>query len=270
MANIGIIGCGFVGSTMARVLSRAGHNVLAYDRCPERCAGFYSDIDFVAARPIIFLCLPTVPTADGAGMDLAPLHDVCDGLRGTQSIVVLRSSVLPGTTRKLAEQHRIENMVFMPEFLTMKTAEVDFRLPDRLIFGTLGRIDIRALLQVFAAWDCPKIVTSAETAELTKLASNCLFAVKVAFANEWYEYAQHLGVEWREVRDLLYMDPRIGCDHLTVDPPRMGRGFGGACLPKDTYQMACSADAAGLPATMLRAALQVNRRLRPDKKEWEP
>ena len=253
--NIGIIGCGFVGSATARVLSRVGHNIYAYDIRPGAAGAFEVNFETAAAQEIIFLSLPTIPYPDGSGMDLTPVADVLDKLRGTSSMVVLRSSVLPGTTRNMADAFDIENLVFMPEFLTMKTAEIDFRCPDRLIFGTIGRIDLRALFSVFKDWYCPKIVTTAETAELTKLASNCLFAIKVAAANEFKDYAQSVNVDWDEVKTLLYLDARIGCDHLTV---MGGGGFGGACLPKDTYQLSRWAAKHSLPANMLNAALAVN------------
>jgi len=266
--KVGIIGFGFIGKTYSDGFYKMGNDIVAFDpykKIPKEYGN--NKFEEVKECPIIFLCLPTVPTDDGKGMDFSPIKETLDKLHGTDSIVVMESSVLPGTTRKLAKEYDIKNIVFIPEFLTMRTAMSDFMCPDRILIGVDGTIDLRLLYNLYKEFKCPKIVTTFETAELTKLASNCFFATKVTFANEFFDIANLFGVDWDEVKDYLYMDNRIGNNHMKVI--ENSRGFGNVCLPKDTYQLWYELKEKDIDIALLRQVIDKNYYFRKGKKEWE-
>ena len=272
--KVGVIGYGFVGKTYSDGLFKLGHDIRVYD--PYKVIpSEYGNNDFeeVKCCPIIFIALPTVPTKDGGGMDVSVFEETLNKLWGTDSVVIIKSTVLPGTTKKLGEKHNIKNIVFMPEFLSERTAMFDFMTQDRIVIGTVGRIDCRGIFQLFKDIKCPKIVTDSTTAEFIKFSSNILFANKVAFANQMYDIAKTKNVNWNEVKEILYMDPRIGPDHLTVYENK--RGFGGHCLPKDLYQFVMDVGDSKealeykLNYDFLKSSLARNKIDRPNKKDWE-
>jgi len=271
--KVGICGFGFVGSTYANGLFKLGHEVRVYDPfkiAPKEYGKNY--FEEVSACPIIFLALPTIPKADGSEMDVSIIVETLEKLRGTDSIVIIKSTVLPGATKKWCESFEIKNLIFMPEFLSERTAMFDFMTQDRIIIGTVGRVDCRGLFQLFKDIKCPKIVTDSTTAEFLKFSSNILFATKVAFANQMKDIADLKNVDWNEVKEILYMDSRIGQDHLTVYENK--RGFGGHCLPKDLYQFTVdieNCEKAKVYKTdvgFLRAIINRNRVDRHKKKDW--
>lgn len=178
----------------------------------------------------VFLCVPT-PTVQGH-CDTSAIRTYFE-LLGEGHIYIIRSTVIPGTARKLAEEFGVP-VVSNPEFLTEATADVECLRPDLIV---LGADDEDALSVAWNDLDWPipgsrAIFTDTVTAEFIKYAVNTFYAAKVIFANSLYEITANMGIDYDVVRDAMYARKWIGNNHLTV-PWKGKRGVNGKCLPKD-------------------------------------
>jgi nucleotide sugar dehydrogenase len=261
--NIGIIGAGFVGGAIARGFALYA-NVKIYDKSPERrCHSF----EEVCESDYIFLCLPTpMERVDGGKADLSIIHSVCSQLQGaTDAIIILKSTIPIGTTKKLAEQYGLK-VVHNPEFLTARNADIDFITPARTIFG--GPPEWTAPLREIFAKRFPGTnimeMTSNES-EAVKYVANCFFALKVIYFNEVYLGMKDAhDLDWDRVMEGVLTDGRIGVSHHQV-PGFDGKfGFGGACFPKDICALIAQLEENGFDPKVLKAAWEQNKAVRPD------
>jgi len=220
---IGIIGYGFVGKAVANGFSKT--SILLSD--PK-----YNDltIEHVCSHnpEAIFVCVPT-PTDD---TEYKILTDVLDSIFATnyKGIVVVKSTVLPNYLAPY-------DVVYNPEFLSRKTAFEDFVNPPFVLFGGPQEKTLE-LYQIYKKYSTVKLdivkFTDIKTASLAKYTFNTFFATKLIFMNQLYDVAQHLGVDFNELKSVLKLNPwMMGVSHLDV-PGHEGRGFSGPCLPKDT------------------------------------
>jgi UDPglucose 6-dehydrogenase len=155
------------------------------------------------------------------------------------------------------------DLYFNPEFLREKTALADFLNPDRQIVG-YGREDRREvakeILRLMPRAPYEAVMPATE-AELVKTATNSFLALKLMFANELYDLADALGVDYEVVRGGLAADQRIGGSHMSVMEGGY-RGYGGKCLPKDTMGLIDLAEALGSPLELLKTAHRLNAQLK--------
>lgn len=266
LPNIGIIGFGFLGRAMAHGFGL--HAIIrVYDKYQDNLNSLE---DTVNESDYIFVSVPT-PMQDDGSQDLSNIYDAVENIvrvANKRKIIVLRSTIIPYTTRGIALKYPGHDFVFMPEFLTERTAKLDFINPARIIFG--GKPEITSkLVDLFRPrfTYTPIFETTWEAAEVTKYMANCFFAIKVSFLNEMYDVAHHIGVDYNELKDLWISDYRIGNSHIDVPGHDGDRGYGGKCFPKDVNAFANWAEKFGLSAEMCRAANSVNERVRSDK-DW--
>jgi UDPglucose 6-dehydrogenase len=253
--RIGIVGGGTVGRATARCYMEWA-DVMVYDRAAELSTHTFSQ---AVSADIIFLCLPT---PEGPHSLLA-VEQVCEELRGSTRPIALRSTVPVGTTTLMRLKYDLTGLCHHPEFLTARCAITDAQLPARII-GAVRACDgatalHRLLLRRFGT-SVPTLRMSCEASELVKLASNAFFATKVAFFNELRDVADAAGCRWDDVLAGLLSDGRIAHSHTQVPGPDGLYGFGGACLPKDAWCFAQSAERLGASAPLVEAALDRNRR----------
>lgn len=283
MPTVGVIGVGMVGQALVDTFCQHD-TVLSYDRkhgyrhhypefdCKYEIEAFGGDPYQILARDcdLLFLCVPTPMHPDGR-QDLSILESVLDALSPwvTGCLIVIKSTVLPGTTDRLQNEHPHCQIVFNPEFLREATATEDFRTQDRVIVGTAGQ-PAEALAALYAVTHptATYYETDALTAELVKYTANCFLATKVSFANEIAQIAAAMGVDYAELLRLLVTDPRIGTSHLQVPGPDGHKGFGMTCFPKDINALIDCAHAHGVRPTVLEAVWQKNLEVRPEK-DWE-
>jgi nucleotide sugar dehydrogenase len=180
-------------------------------------------------------------------------------------LILIKSSVPPGTTDALKARYG-KRITFSPEYL----GESRYYLPE--LFTPLGwpylivggdRKDTREIVQFFLPRLGPAktyIQTDPRTAELTKYMENAWLSLQVTFANEFYEIAKAVGVDYTELRELWALDPRVSKYHTVVFPE--ARGFGGKCLPKDLKAVVAAAQAAGYDPELLKAVWDNNLRFR--------
>lgn len=229
MARIGIIGYGMVGQAVGAWFRQAAKY------SPHR---YPKGMPAVNAADIIFLCVPT-PYSPRTGYDLRPLQAAIKKITG-RKIVVLKSTVLPGTTAALQQRYPQHTWLFHPEFLRDKTHIKDFLNADRQIVGlarstTKHRADAQRLLRLLPPTPYRAITTSTE-AELIKQFANAFLATKVVFANMIYDVCRKLGADYEQVKLGIGHDPRITLSMLKVLQDGY-RGYSGKCFPKDMGAM---------------------------------
>jgi len=252
---IGIMGEGIVGGALRAYLESHGHAVRLYD--PPKG---YASIESLADADIVFVCVPT-PYTPGYGFDDRHLLEAVSSLRGSKTVVI-KSTVLPGTTEMLQDRIPQHRFLFNPEFLREATALDDFLRPDRQIVGCTAASSGEAERVMALLPRAPfERVCAASEAELAKYAANSFLAVKVSYANEMFDLCECLRLDYDVVRDIVGADVRIGASHMEVLHDGY-RGFGGKCLPKDSHALLDLARTIGIDLHVLRAADRVNAMLR--------
>lgn len=249
---VGIVGYGAVGRGMADLFPGA----VLHD--PP--LGL-ENRDGVNACRFTFVCLPTPPLPSGAA-DLSLVEEAVGWLES--EFLVLRSTVPPGTTERLARESG-KRIVFQPEYGPGETPDHPFADVRQIPWVVLGgpRAWTVPVCDLYKRVRNSQLViqqTDATTAELAKYMENAFLAAKVAFCNEFYDIAGRLGVDYNELRELWLLDPRVGRSHTWVHPE--DRGFGGRCLPKDLDAIVAAAREAGLDPVLLDAVRRSNAAVR--------
>ncbi len=256
--KIGIIGVGMVGGAIRNYFEKKDKQVFLYDK--GRNEGSMEEVN---KADVIFVCVPT-PYDEQKGFDLSFVQEACSRI-DSGKIVVIKSTVLPGTTEKLQEQYPEQKFLFNPEFLTELTADQDMGYPDRQIVGYTEKShnvagDVLLLLPL-APFE--KILPATE-AEMIKYFGNNWFAVKVAFANQMYDLCQKIGVNYDNIMESASADKRIGRSHLEV-LHKGYRGYGGKCLPKDIRALIQFADKNGVDMKLHKTVEEINNKLLKDQ-----
>ena len=269
--KIGIVGNGFVGSAVRYGFSPnvgCDAEVKVYDKDPNKSTDKLSD---VIESDIIFLSVPTPSNLDGSmNIDIVDraLTDIDE--HSTNAVILLRSTVVPGTTKKLQDKYPNLRLVFNPEFLTERSANFDFINQDRVILG--GDInDVEVAEDLFKSRfgsTLSILKTNYETAELIKYMTNTFFATKISFLNDMKLIADKSGVIWEDAIDGFIRDGRVGHSHLNV-PGHDGKyGFGGSCFPKDIQALINFGKELGVEMSVLEGAWKTNLKVRPER-DWE-
>jgi len=257
--KVGIAGVGMVGGALQRYFEKKGYqrgkNLFLYDK--NKALG---SMDEVNEADVIFICVPTPFLKEGKVFDLSYNEEVCAGIKEGK-IVVIKSTVLPGTTDYFQKKYPQNKFLFNPEFLTELTADQDMNYPDRQIIGYTEKSfevakDILLLLPL-APYE--KIMPAAE-AELVKYFGNNWFCLKVIYANLIYDVCQKLGLDYDRVKEAASADKRIGPSHLEV-MHKGYRGYGGKCLPKDIRAMIQFGDKIGVDLKLHKVAEEINNKL---------
>ena len=277
--KIGVVGNGFVGGAVKFGFSPqvgCDAEVRVYDKNPDKST--HSLEETVNESDFIFLSVPTPANEDGSiNIDIITnaLEDINEVHNGKANAILIRSTVIPGTTWALQTKYPNLNILFNPEFLTERSANFDFINQSRFIVGNSGQQMSAMKSEQFVELikdrfgDCVAVMeTSYETAELIKYMSNCFFATKVSFMNEMYQIAEKIDANWDEAVSGFVSDGRIGHSHLGV-PGHDGKfGFGGSCFPKDIQAMIDFAEMFGLNPSVLKGAWEKNLEVRSEQ-DWK-
>jgi len=265
MSNIGIIGFGIVGKAVEYGFRGGDNKIKYYDKYKES-DGLKDVVDF---SEFIFVCLPT-PYKDNR-IDLSimdeNIKEIAGFIKGTEKIVVIKSSVVPGTTRNYANLYKDCNFSFNPEFLTEANYLEDFVNSDRIVIGADNdKIRLRVTDLYRDRFPYTEIfLTDLTSAEMVKYMANCFLATKVIFANEVYDLCLKLGINYDEVKKMVAADKRVGKSHLDVTTVR---GFGGKCFPKDIVALIGLFEDLGVDSSLLNAVWNKNLRIR-KVRDWE-
>lgn len=285
MAEIGVIGAGYVGTATLAGMLRLGHRVRAIDTDAERVAILAAgrspvdepgvepllsaavaqgrlivstDPSLAAGAEVVFICVPTPRSANGAA-DTSEVFSVAVQLTlilSSGAILVVKSTVPVGTCDALAElcMNFGIAVVSNPEFLREGHAFEDVTAPERVVVGGSDRRATHIVAQLYGGCDHSLIIeTDCRSAELAKYASNAFLAVKLSFVNELADTAEKVGADLAEVTEIMGRDSRIGPRHLASGP-----GWGGSCLPKDTQALLATAAEHGVALLTVTAAVRAN------------
>lgn len=173
-------------------------------------------------------------------------------------VVVNKSTVPVGTARKVEKKIREYyagpfDVVSCPEFLREGSAVGDFMHPDRIVIGSRNDAATKKMLELFSSIKGEKVVTTVESAELIKYASNAYLATKISFINEISQICERVAADIGEVAYGVGLDARIGPRFLNA-----GIGWGGSCFPKDVKALDQIAGVHGYEFRLLKAVIEVN------------
>jgi UDPglucose 6-dehydrogenase len=264
--KVGIVGKGFVGGAMHDNFKEC-FEVAVWDTVEEKRT-INSFEGFVDWSDIIFVCVPT-PMLDNGACDTSIVESVVAHIArlDRHKLVVIKSTVPPGTTERLAKEHGMQ-IAFNPEFLTEANAHNDFRNQPLIVIGADDQGISTVLTLLYYEFNS-KVDNSAQViarttkeAELFKYLANCFLATKVIFANEFKILCDKIDVDYGRIAEVAMLDKRLGHTHWRAPGPDGQLGFGGSCFPKDTSALLAFADDIGTALWLLTEATYINDDLR--------
>lgn len=254
-----IVGYGWVGQYIGKYFTHS-HWVDQDQQFHLSCDN--SMVDPEDKYDISFICVPTPPKNNGL-CDTSAVESVIKKYRKIVEAFCIKSTVEIGTTEKLSKKYHT-NICFSPEYLG-ETLGHPLNKANPETFIILGG-PLEVTSKFAEAWTLvtnsyTKIYqTDSKTAELCKLMENSFIATKVSFCNEFFDLAEHIGVDYNQLRELWLADPRVSRSHTYVF--RNNRGFGGKCLPKDITNLVKYFTKIGKKPEMMEFILDYNKKLR--------
>ena len=261
--KVGVIGNGFVGESQAFAFSPTT-DLRIYDIDPLKATHTKEELN---ECDFIFVCVPTPMKKDGS-QDISFIDKIFnEAVQGP--IYIIKSTILPGTTKRLMEMYPDLEIVFCPEFLTERTAKLDMLTQARIVLGGEKR-DTKKVKELFEQRFMNRhiIETDPTTAELIKYMNNTFFATKVSIINEFKLLSDKLGANWEDALYGFASDGRIGDSHLHVPGPDGRLGYGGTCFPKDVNALITLAKELDTPLNTIEGGWTTNLIVRPEK-DWE-
>lgn len=297
--EISVFGLGYVGTVCAGCLASAGeHSVIGVDVNPMKVEGMASGTpsivepklpelfarahqsgrltattsagDAIRRSSISLVCVGTPSQANG-NLDLTYMKRVCEEIgaalkdKTTPHLVVLRSTMLPGTTEDILvpilEQYSGKrvgqgfDVCYNPEFLREGSSVDDFYGPPKIVVGESTPGVGEPLLRLYAGIEAPVLRTSIRVAEMAKYCDNAFHALKVSFANEIGNLAKQMGIDSHEVMAVFCEDKKLNLSAAYLKP---GFAFGGSCLPKDLRALTYQAKRHDLKSPLLNSILESN------------
>ena len=266
--TIGIIGQGFVGNAIYQKFKNY-YLVSTFDLDKTK-RNTNSLEELVGKSDIIFVCLPT-PMKNNGDCDVSIVEGVISEINqiGVDKILVIKSTITPGTTEQFNSTYKNLTIVFNPEFLTEANAVQDFENQSKIILGGPRKgTDVLKTIYRLVFPMTPIIKTGSTHAEMVKYLTNTFLSVKVSFANEIYELCKEMGLDYDKVVEYATHDDRLGKSHWSVPGPDGDRGFGGHCFPKDLSAIINLTDKLNTTNFILKAANETNQKVRNDR-DWE-
>jgi|TARA_Y100000590_G_scaffold15147_1_gene18204 UDPglucose 6-dehydrogenase len=267
--KIGIVGQGYVGTAIKEGFKNH-YELETYDKYDE--SKTTCDLkQLVWGCEVIFVCVPTPMDSNGSchtGIVESVIKEIDTYANGLQ-IVVIKSTVSPGTTDRLNKKYTGVNVIFNPEFLSEANFIEDFKNQTRIVLGGT-RKGTNLLRQIYSkVFPTAHIIkTGSITAEMVKYMTNAYLATKVSFSNEIKQICDKLDIDYDKVVEYATLDERLGKTHLSVPGPDGDLGFGGHCLPKDINALINVAHELGVEVEVLESVVETNDKVR-ENRDWE-
>ena len=271
--QIGIVGNGFVGNAVRYGFSSnvgVEYDVKVFDRDSSKSTHSLEEV--VNESSFVFISVPT-PSKKTGEIDTSIIDSCFSEISKVSSnentVFLLRSTVIPGVTRKISSKHVNLRIVFNPEFLTERTAKFDFISQNRFVVGgkSSDTSDVARLYRGRFGKTVSILETDFESAEMIKYMTNIFLSTKVSFLNEMKILSDVCGAEWEDVLEGFLRDGRIGHSHSQVPGPDGKLGFGGSCFPKDIQAFLYFSKCLGVDLNTVKGAWTTNLQVRPDQ-DW--
>jgi len=259
MSNkVAIIGHGYVGKAYNKIFPDAV--IKEVDS---------KNFDEVNECELAIISVPTPTNGDGKSCDTSIVESIFEWLK--TPLILIKSTVTPGTTAKLQKKYPDLNIVFSPEYVGEGGYFVQYwnyphptdpRYHDFMILGGDKKITSR-IVDIFIKKQGPHVrfmQTDSKTAEVIKYMENFFFAAKITFVNEIYECCKAFGIDYNEAREGWLLDNRVNKNHTAVFTN--SRGYQGKCIPKDTKALVAAAESAGYDPKFLKSIIESNNRIR--------
>ena len=264
--TIGIVGYGMVGTAIHNGLKDiATFKVFDIDDNKRT----HTLLDTIKSD-FVFMCLPTPMKKETGEIDISILDMYLSSARKNSSaIYIIKSTIVPGSTKKLQRKYPNLHIVYNPEFLRAKTHLEDFVNTDRIILGGEEEdcLKVEKLYRkVFK--DTNIFTTDTTTAEMVKYTANAFLSTKLAFFNEIYDVCKMLRIDYVDMVRMVVADSRIGDSHYTVPGEDGLRGFGGLCFPKDLNSLMYKIREMHMEPIIMDAVWKKNLEVR-KVKDWE-
>jgi len=297
--GISIFGLGYVGAVTAACLAERGFRVLGVDVNPakveminagvtpiveEKIGDIIKDVvqdnrltatvdvqQAIAETNSSLICVGTPSRANG-DLELTYVKRVAEQIgaalasKDEYHTVILRSTVLPGTTEDVVQPILEEfsgkqvgkdfGLCFNPEFLREGSSVKDFHAPPFTLVGTQHEQDADVVRELYGWLDAEFLVEDIRTAEMVKYINNSYHAVKVAFANEVGRLCEALKIDSHAVMNIFCKDTKQNLSAYYLKP---GYAFGGSCLPKDLRAILYKAKSADVDMELFQSTLTSNR-----------
>lgn len=258
MIKIAIIGSeGYIGSSLNE-LFKDHAEIIGYDIKNNTSSQEVNNCK------IAFVAVPTPPDESGK-CDISIVEECVSWIE--TEIIVIKSTVIPGTTEYLSKKYK-KRIVFCPEFFGTSK----YYIPKEIgglkewpfyVFGG-SKTDIEPVLKFYQQVGGPTkkyLQTNSKTAEMLKYVDNSFFATKIIFFNEVYNICRKAGVNYNELRELLLNDKRINSMHTIVNTENgKSKGFGGHCLPKDIQALSELSKELGVNSEFLKQVIKTNKK----------
>jgi GDP-mannose 6-dehydrogenase len=295
--RVAVLGLGYVGCVTAACLARDGHEVIGVDVNVDKVAMITAGLspiiepgleellarvvqdgrlsatehieNALASSDVALICVGTPDVGHGQ-QDLTALSHVATAI-GTACLgrtrpltVILRSTVLPGTTARVLRRILVDTaqhysstvrIAVNPEFMREGSSLEDFQSPPFILAGCDDDGTASVLRRLYANVDAPFIQTTVRTAEMVKFVCNAYHALKICFANEVGDLCDALYTDGREVMRIVCEDRKLNISAAYLTP---GFAFGGSCLPKDVRALLSAGRIADVPLPLLGAIVSSN------------
>ena len=296
--KVSIFGLGYVGTVLAGCLANDGHEIVGVDPVQTKVnlinigqspiieadiseiiassaqAGRLRATDDVAQAiretELSFVCVGT-PSQPNGNLDLRYIKRVSEQIgralkdKAARHVVVIRSTILPGTMRKIVIPILEESsgkkagadfgVCHNPEFLREGSAVRDFNCPPKTVIGEVDEASGDKVAVLYGKLDAPLIRTDLDTSEMVKYIDNCWHALKIGFANEIGNLCKSLTIDAHKVMDIFCRDEKLNISPAYLKP---GFAFGGSCLPKDLRALSYQAKTYDLELPIITSILPSN------------
>jgi len=286
VAQLAVVGAGYVGLVTAACLAKLGHRVtcievderkllalragdlpihepglaeLVSEHIQDGRLQFTGDYAQISGAEFVFIAVPTPSREDGSA-NTSYVQQAVESLipyARRAMVIVIKSTVPVGTTDGIAGLDGVLEagleVVSNPEFLRQGTAVHDFLQPDRVVIGASSPETAARVARLYSSVEAPIVAVDTRSAELAKYTANALLAARVSFMNEISHIAAAVEANVDDVARIVGMDRRIGPAFL-----RAGLGWGGSCFPKDVLALAAVANNNGCRTPILQAVYETN------------